>query len=107
MTDTSGIIDVVGAQEPSDFLSAVVHLVGYSARRQIKGESLRVNLPDPSRNQLKSVIPSEPSKALISPAPYHRERDTTKFSQVFSRKFNERIHLIEMLGVKCAHRVQT
>ena len=105
MTDTSGIIDVVGAQESSDFLSAVVHFVGYSARRQIEGESLRVDLPDLIRNQLKSIIPAQPSKALISLAPHHRERDTTEFSQIFSRKFNERIHLIKMLGVKCPHRV--
>tara|TARA_B110000263_G_scaffold207435_1_gene188793 strand:+ start:84 stop:401 length:318 start_codon:yes stop_codon:yes gene_type:complete len=105
MTDTSGIIDIVGAQESSDFLSAVVHLVGYSARRKIEGKSLRLDLPDPIRDQLKSVIPAESSKASISPAPHHRERDTTEFSKIFSRKFNERIHLIKMLGVKCPHRV--
>ena len=52
MTDASGIVDVVGAQKSSDFLSTVVHLVRYSARRQIEGESLRVDLTDPIRNQL-------------------------------------------------------
>ena len=107
MTDASRIVDVVRTQEPSNFLSTVVDLVGYSTRRQIESESLRIELPDPVRDEVERIIPAESSKAGISLAPYHGERDTTEFSKIFSRKFSERIHLIEMLGVKCAHRVQT
>ena len=107
MTDASRIVDVVRTQEPSNFLSTIVDLVSYSTRRQIESESLRIELPDPVRDEVERIIPAEPSKAGISLAPYHGERDTTEFSQVFACKLSERIHLVEMLRVKRAHRVQT
>jgi hypothetical protein len=100
MTDASRIVDIVGPQEPSNFLSTVVDLVGYPTRCQVERESLRLDLPDSVRDKVECFIPAEPSKAPLSPAPYHGERDATELSKVFARKLGQRIHVIEILRVK-------